>query len=488
MTQPYPYIALTTSSGTDTIVLSSGTNTPGDYTIVRRAWAPKVATLRESLVGGQGSYNDVIEEMEINVRGATANDLYMNVNRLISMLERAKRFVEQNGVGGEAIQLRYAAQGSAITSTGAPLHALVLGPPPGESGLELPPNWLDSGVTSTALRCRLRFVRRGRLVLPYTVAPVPEAEIYQISQFAANGRVHRVVFPSPQTVFVPIKIGIEGRTSITQTIIPGGYFCYSSFYQLYVLPAAISSNHPSQFTLVPENFTLTGVILRYTPTNTNLVYSAIMTHGNEPPIQSRIPYAVLVAVRTNNPNRQFWLRIQVIDSTGQRYYQTHLVAIPRGLSTPQIIRAGILMVSDTLDAPNPRISIGCQVNDASGSPSLDINYVALIPIVNRSARVIQHEDVLVQTIQSPSPFYIVAENADWRNVSPRFGVGTTFSPTYSMTYYDAIDVEGWFPQQNTSVYATWLATSGPYWHYVIDNSVVQTRLVMYRSFGFLGPQ
>src|SRR4051812_30642710 len=88
--QPYLYLVLT--DGTTTVTFSDGANGSTNYPPQAGGWAPNVAALNQSLLGGRGPYTDVVEEITINVRGATAALCYSNLDALVRLLDQADRW------------------------------------------------------------------------------------------------------------------------------------------------------------------------------------------------------------------------------------------------------------------------------------------------------------------------------------------------------------------------------------------------------------
>lgn len=485
MTQPYPYISL--SDWSDTIVLSSGTNVPGDFTIVRGTWSPKVATLRTNQSGGQGAYQDVLEEMEINITGSSVDNLYTNINRLITMLERARKATNgESIIPSGPVLFTYIPQGS---TSNIPLQTYVLGPPPGESGVELPPNWVEVGMTRFAMRCRLRFMRRGRWIRPAPAFGYRNAVTYQASSVEPITTVHQVAFPEPQSIFAPASIAIQIVLSTSSPFVPAGYLCYSSRYPTVVIDAE-NTNAGSNFSVVSESstFARNGAILRYTPTSSSLVTSNWINNGGLTPLNAlrKTPIAVIAAVRTNNSSRQYWLRIDLRD-TNNRPISTDLQPIPQGSTLPQLVRMGIIVSSTYI---SPFIRFSCQVNDASGSPTLDIDYIAFVPLANRASRIIQHdrEDI---TIFTTGEQCLVARYNELSMIPVEFGFSGSPNEVNQgyLSYYDAADVDVWFPTQSSFLYATWLATSGTYWRFASSStSLANTKLHVTRDFAYLSPQ
>lgn len=111
------YAALT--DGTTTVTFASP-GTLGWYRI-ETGWAPQVAQLRRSQLGGRGPYEDVTEEIPISVGGSNAAHMYANIQALNKLLDRANRW--RYGENVPAVTFRYSPESATISSAGSPLIA-----------------------------------------------------------------------------------------------------------------------------------------------------------------------------------------------------------------------------------------------------------------------------------------------------------------------------------------------------------------------------
>jgi hypothetical protein len=129
----FSYLAIT--DGTTTIELTDGVN----YALV--SYAPGVAPLRESLLGGQGPYDVVADTITVHAMGTTAALAYAAADALQTLIEQSFRWWQGEKVG--AVTLRAIAQDSTVATISAPQIALVRGRAPGTAaaGLALPAMW-----------------------------------------------------------------------------------------------------------------------------------------------------------------------------------------------------------------------------------------------------------------------------------------------------------------------------------------------------------
>lgn len=123
-------LVLKLTDGTTTLDLNDMTN----YGIPDQVWSPAMATRRISKMGGLGAYHDVIENIPVHVRGATAAAALDNVLALIALLDQAQLWADGGLV--DPVTLQYTPINSSMTN---PVEAIVLGPGGDNNMLRLPP-------------------------------------------------------------------------------------------------------------------------------------------------------------------------------------------------------------------------------------------------------------------------------------------------------------------------------------------------------------
>ena len=82
--QTYPYLVIT--DGTTTVTLLDGSNGATNFPLKRDGWAPAIAGLRTSPLAGQTPYEDVTEQMLIEINGSTAANALANLVTLRKLL------------------------------------------------------------------------------------------------------------------------------------------------------------------------------------------------------------------------------------------------------------------------------------------------------------------------------------------------------------------------------------------------------------------
>lgn len=130
----------------------------GEYALVE--YAPVVAPLRISRLGGSGSYDEVAETLTVHCLGSTPSAAVAAYERLIGALDIAARWLDEEA--DNVIQVRV----RTIESTVGELAAVVLGAMPGEPPASVSATW-DQGLGMWAVRnVALRFRRRGLWLNP----------------------------------------------------------------------------------------------------------------------------------------------------------------------------------------------------------------------------------------------------------------------------------------------------------------------------------
>jgi hypothetical protein len=156
--------------------------------------------------------------MTINIRAADAATCLANLQTLNLLLDQAKRWWRR-AENVSPVVIKYAPQGSTISSTAAPLQAVILGPAEGNetAATDLPIDFNDVGMYYEIRGIRLQFVRRGLWI---------GASESASAAAVANPAVLSITMPSSPSVVGALEIDFTGFTSSagTGTIdIPGGF-------------------------------------------------------------------------------------------------------------------------------------------------------------------------------------------------------------------------------------------------------------------------
>lgn len=174
--------SLVLTDGTTTATLTDGTN----YMLTQSGWAPKVASVRDSELGGVGPYTDVEEELSLNVFAASLATVNANLARLDTLLRQAERWAD--GVPGTtAVTLQ-------ITMTGGTMkEAVVLG-----GAVEPPATYAERITLFEYEGVKLRIQRRGLWLGP--------AESSAASGATNVGAIGSITLPSTHNTLSPVQL------------------------------------------------------------------------------------------------------------------------------------------------------------------------------------------------------------------------------------------------------------------------------------------
>lgn len=126
------------------------------YRFPRGSWAPQVAPLRSNAFGGVGPYDDVKEEIEIDILGSTPDEALANLKKLDDLLDRADRWY--SGEPRKAVLLRYRPDHSNAEIS----QCAILGRPEGSAGRALQAQLHRVGSECQIRGVRIAFRRRGQ--------------------------------------------------------------------------------------------------------------------------------------------------------------------------------------------------------------------------------------------------------------------------------------------------------------------------------------
>lgn len=366
--QAYPYLVIT--DGTTTITVQDGSGGATNYPLVRDGWAPAIAGLRASPLGGVSPYEDVAETMLIEVNGSTAANALANLATLQRVLEQAARWFRGEAVA--AVLVKFAPHGSTISSSAAPLQAAILGGAAGpmDPGLRLSPRWDELGRNYVIPNVVLAFNRRGLWLLAEETSPTDTEN---------NGEIAQVTFAAgAQNVLSPTKVKLTnfGYYKSTGTRYHGGFLIVGD--AAGGDPMAIGNAETgtaSGFTSVtpsgstnPRNTN----VLRYTPASTSPALSGSIMN----PLFPGNPQlaGVFINVRPST-TVSFNVRAR-LDSDLENQY-TPLVLIP-AVSTqyPRWVFLGLVPIDNGVNFTY------LEVTASAASSSLDIDTVVVIDALN----------------------------------------------------------------------------------------------------------
>jgi hypothetical protein len=339
-------------------------------------WAPAIAGLRSETLGGRGPYSDVVEEFDLNITGATASAALANLDTLNRLLDQAERWYRNEKV--TAVLLKYAPQGSTISSTATPLQCAILGRAPGDtsrSPVMLPPNANDVGMTKVIFNVRVRLWRHGEWLWSSEARTSSSVNV---------GDVATVTFATTSTPYAaPALLNVAGFTA-------GGGALSNAV--LLVSPSGglarveAESMATAPFTSVADAANKASAnVLRYTPASAGVFSQTFGTTGVFPTTGYLL--AVYATVRNNSATATFTIRL-VNDVTGE--VLTRDTVIDASSLTPRVVFLGVLInPPGTAAGARFGVAIEASVSSVSGSPTLDVDVLYGVRLDSELGRVIE---------------------------------------------------------------------------------------------------
>jgi hypothetical protein len=464
-----PYLHLT--DGTTDLNLLDTTN----YSVVRGTWAPTIAPRRRSRLGGL-VYEDVVEEIELIVRGSTAAVALSNLAALHALLDQAERWYAGEKVG--AVTVRYQPHGSTLAD---PLRALVLGRPGDDSTLALPPTMNDVGMLFEISGVLLRFVRRGQWLLPAEAAAgAATTHSMPFEGSRAFGTTH---LPSS-----PLNVRLGGFTATSTPVIPESFMLVSTDADRIHLLSSDTAT-ATDFTTysggaTAANFAGAGV-LRYTAAGTSRMTSGAMAISSGFSDEARV-VGVIATVRSTSGTTN-WTVSATLSGKGVSV-ETPDYIIPDDFGfLPKVVFLGTV-VSERANFT----SLVLNVTSDDGNGALDFDIVKLIALDDEYTRVLALDSMTLTGAFASGATAVeltVSARAD-ANRTPFVGM---YAPSTGEFVHASYRGDARLAITGTTVYVSWLATGGTVadsWLFTDASSVVVSgqAVDVTRQAAYLSPQ
>lgn len=300
------YLSIT--DGVTSCVFADGAGGATVYILVESGWSPKIAGIRRSALGGRTAYEDVVEDFDIVVSGATVQAVLTNFIALVGLLEQAERWGRGEPVA--PVLMKFSPKGGTISTAANPLQAVVLGRAGGDSysGLQLPVEYDRLTYNAYIVRAKLRLLRRG-LWLANTEDNVAVAA-------TANGDLITFTMPGTLVVESPTRLTATnfmfGKTNVNRA--HGGFLIVGQA-QPGATPNPIFIYNPETGLTGPNLSSVADAganarntnVLRYTPATTNEYQSSASFTATLPDATD------LVAVYANiRPSATVDFRIRIL--------------------------------------------------------------------------------------------------------------------------------------------------------------------------------
>ena len=438
-----------------------------NYPPVRGRWAPAIAGIRTSPLGGRGPYADVEEDLSCNIRDSTAALCWSRLDTLARLLDKAERWWLRNEQISPVV-LKYAPQGSTIHSTASPMQAIVLGRVGSDelNGIDLPSNANDAGMLFEIYGIKVACMRRGGWT---------GANESVTAGTSGQATVIPITYASTHPVSSPVSLHWLGFGTTTTPILRAGYSVIgSSANDIQVFEAETGT--AANFTSVADaaNTARGGSVLRYTPVATTAALTGAYT------ITGSIngPVAIIAAVRNNSGTTTFQISanmygLGVLSSTPPLLIDTSTL-------NPRLVNLGTVQ---TVSA----ISLGLSVTASAASGTLDIDYFILVNLRDETVNIVAWDEftlatVLAGTVTLEMDFNFNPTADHNPAVAAQNGAGSIAAP---LTYRGALP----YQSSGINLYALWASTNGESWRFTNATPAVLAptpQVVRYRA--FLSPQ
>jgi hypothetical protein len=355
---PAAYTTLELYDGTNTLDLVDSDN----YQLVDGGWAPRVPRRRRGIVGNQYIYEDVVEELTINVRGATATAVHANLAALANILEIAEAW--NSGALVDPVIFKVQPQGSDLTN---PLQAVVVGGDDSNEFLSLPVDYNDKLMVFEVSNVVLRFKRRIFL----------GDEDSDTSSAATNPAIMTCTMSENLPIPSPTRIEIDGWPNSTMFLSPGYLIITDNDQSSQFRLMGTRSGGSGSWSTVADtaNDATGGNVNRLSSISAGTWYFATFA----PYITSNLrttAFHFFANVRVNHTS-DISFRAYVTRGDGfLDFGSTRKIIIDRNSGNPQIVYFGQLQAGEGWLA---EFKLFLQANDFTGTPTFDIDYVALVP-------------------------------------------------------------------------------------------------------------
>lgn len=473
--QTYPFLQMT--NGTLTVTFADGNGGQSNFAPVRGTWAVAIASRRRAALG-RGPWNEVIEEWDLNIRGADAAAAMSNLETLVRLLDQADRFWRL-GENVAPVILKYAPQGSTIFTTANPACCFVIGRAPGnETNLTLPAHFNDVGLYYEILGVRLRFLRTGEWLNP--TAETASSSVAAIPTVQSVSLASNLAISSPANIEYHFSLaGVAGNVSSSSP----SYVLVArdtSRLQIYEGEAAVYAS-PWNTMTDAANRARGGSIIRYSPGA--LVASTHWFLSGFDSTARRI--AIWAAVRNNSPTTTFSLTASLRSDLGSAQAVGLPTVIDASVQTPRIVFLGILSCALAVTG----LEIAATASAASGS--LDIDYLVLHAVDDETSTTVALYDAMasVGTMPTPHPGYnpTVIDSRPLSATTPITTIGA--AKTSILTYTGDANIMS----VGNTLAAVWLGTPhatslATYWRPGNFSVVADTAITVSRHNGYLSPR
>lgn len=419
------------------------------YMLARDSWAPKIARLRKSTLGGSGPYMDEVESFQVHVMGETESEVLTNLYNLVSLLDQAERFWRL-GQNVSPVVMQWAPEGATRV-----YNCLVLGRAPGDetnAAASLPVS-LNRDVRMLMIEAvNVAFLRRGLLLDPTTESTT--------SSTSANPTVLSATLTTSIPTSSPTKIQMAWSAALLSNT--NATILYASATSRLQLYEAESGSLGATVTSTADAAAKArgGNVARWAPADTTLLPLIDTTLSGFDSTSRRV--GVWIAVRPNTAATTFQLQCSLESQT------TPLLTVDGSSLTPRIMFLGV--TTSNFAPSNLRIS----GKASAGSGTCDIDYITILALDD------ERSGSIIATGNGTSP--LVIDPRPLTGASPQ---ATLNAGNLAASYLG----DGMIHTNGQTIAALMLQTNSTYWRAVdAGTNVVNNTLTVTRWNGYLVPR
>ena len=357
----------------------NATGVPSSYQLVYGSWSPNVSKRKSNLLSGNVSYQPVIEEITLNIIGATAAICRHNLQLLANMLDQADRWYDGQII--TPVRVWYQPKGS---TAAAVYNTLVLGNRSIDDWLQLPVTFDETGQIYRVNGVVVRFLRAG-LWLQNDAANTANTGAL------ANGNIGSLTLPTVNNIPSPCDclFGTFATASIpqpvpTSVLIVAGRNKPTNVARLVKVDAE-GMTTAGKYTSVNDaaRNAVNGSILRYTPTDTlynESNYNSVTIAGNV--------FAIYATVRNNSTTTTFKIKVTCAAATSATSASVARSTTPEtyidaSIQTPRVVFLG------TLARTGPTMNLNVTIQSSAAASSLDIDSIVIVAIDDELTSVLE---------------------------------------------------------------------------------------------------
>lgn len=438
-----------------TLKISDGTTTidfrGSNFVILQDGWAPRRAQRLRSGLGGP-PYGDVVETMEIGIKGDDAADVLSELATLNELMDQVERWALNEPVN--AVYLEYEPPGSGL---GGSVKAAIVGPPGSGDFIRLP-NSTDIGISAGNMLGRLgdpivlSFTRRGLFL-------VAEEQQSEGASTANNPGLMTVTYGSAAELPSPAKLALSLQNDLAPDS-PALLLLAKSTSFMDFEEGENGVYDDGDWADAADTNASNGNVARYTPNDTNvgeITFTVTLDSSSR-------RFAVVANLKNRSTTISYKIRANLHAAYSPWY------TIDTSDQGPQ------LFTFDVIKASRSVVSLQIQVQaDGTGSSanSLDIDTVAIVAVDDDVGRVIALPDLsTIGTLTiDPGPLTLV---------SPSVSDGTLGRPYKGDAYLSQI---------GTGFAAVLIGNTGSNWRLRdnVTSALIPVGMTVTRREGYLAP-